>query len=941
MAYDRTDVVEEIVDYDECLLSLGTNPEGLDDDTVQERRREFGDNLLSLEEGTSPLVMFVRQFKSPLVYVLILAAVISLLGNHVEDTLVIAVILLINSIIGFVQEWRAEKTIESVKKLIEEKSIVIRHGEEQEIPSSGIVPGDLLLLSAGERVPADARVVFERNLHVDESLLTGESVPIKKEVVCLVEQPHYYEETNKVFAGSFVTQGRARVLVEKTGDQTVLGEINKELQQVEKEPTSIEIRLRRLSIFFIILAFVFLITTLLLGTYRQIETVELILFALSSLVSAIPEGLIAVITIVLSIGVYRLSKKNVIVRNLNVVETLGIVNVICSDKTGTLTRNQMMARRIYTPNHFYELSGAGFDVESGDIFLEGCGPAGCLRSDHLHEQIDLSDEGGMRNPITRENLNEFPDLEILLSYFALCNDSDLYTECLAEDDPVRKCTGEDRLWRVRGSPTEAALIVALEKAGLHKYVLDEAWSRISEIPFSSDRKYMATLHRPSQSVQSGNPSLVKEESNLLIVKGAPERIESFLNEPSGTEEIVSEFASQGLRVLACAVRFLPQDHLQVTDDDLREMKLIGLVGINDPPREGVDQYITQAERAGIEVIMITGDNESTAMAIGKEVGIYRPERNDKSLTGDDIDAMDDDELQIALENRATILARTSPIHKLRIIKALQNSSKVVTMTGDGVNDSPALRQANVGIAMGLTGTDIAKEAADIVLQDERFESVVDGIDEGRHILNTFRRVVLFLTSTNLAESFTILATLLLFVNPVLLLPLQILWVNLVTDGMLDIAVSLEPKEEGLLDKPPISMQERVLSRETILRALFYGILMSAIVMTVYFTFLGQPEPKIRTMLFVSLIVTQWFSAQNCRSPTKSAFSLGMFRNKILWIVYIIDIILVAILFIFPPMTSLFGLVPIEPIELAFVFLLASTVFIIEEIRKRGAARFRN
>jgi Ca2+-transporting ATPase len=597
----------------------------------------------------------------------------------------------------------------------------------------------------------------------------------------------------------------------------------------------------------------------------------------------------------------------------------------------------MMARRIYTHDHFYEVSGSGFNVESGSIFLEGCGPAGCLRSEQLHEEIDLSEKGGMRSPIKNENLKEFPDLERLLSYFALCNDSDLYTECLSEEDPVRKCTGDDRIWRIRGSPTEAALLVALEKVGLHKYVLDESWLRISEIPFSSDRKYMATLHQPSKSVQKENPSLVRKDSNLLIVKGAPERIESFLREPSGTEEIVSELASQGLRVLACAARFLPQDHQQVLDEDLQDMTLIGLCGINDPPREGVREYIAQAERAGIEVMMITGDNESTATAIGKEVGIFKPEREDRSLIGDDIDAMDDDELQFALENRATILARTSPIHKLRIVKALQSAGKIVTMTGDGVNDSPALRQANVGIAMGLTGTDIAKEAADIVLQDDRFESVVDGIDEGRHILNTFRRVVLFLTSTNFAESFVILTTLLFFVNPVLLLPLQILWVNLVTDGMLDIAVSLEPKEEGLLEKPPTSVKERVLSRGTLSRALFYGIMMATIVMIVYFTYLGQGV-KLRTMLFVTLIVAQWFSAQNCRSPTKSVFTLGIFKNKILWIVYIIDIILVGILFVFPPMTALFELVPVEPVEWLFVFLFSSMVFIVEEARKRVASR---
>ncbi|MFX1560174.1 MAG: cation-translocating P-type ATPase, partial [Promethearchaeota archaeon] len=559
MTEKRTELPSEFIDYEGCLVSLGSNAEGLMNDEAQKRLVDFGPNSLAVQKGISPLIMFLRQFKSPLVYVLILAAVISLIGGHAEDTVVIAVILVINSIIGFTQEWRAEKTIESVKKLIEEKSIVIREGEELEIPSFEIVPGDILLLRAGERVPADARVIFERNLHVDESLLTGESVPLKKDVICLVEEPHYYEESNKVFAGSFVTQGRARVLVEKTGNDTVLGEINKELQDVEKEPTSVELRLRRLSLFFLGLAFIFLISTLLLGAYREIETFELILFSLSALVSAIPEGLIAVITIVLSVGVYRLSRKNVIVRNLSVVETLGLVNVICSDKTGTLTRNQMMVRRIFTPHHFYEVGGVGFDVESGGIFLEGCGPVGCLRSEVLHEKIDLDSELGKK--IDREHLQQFPDLEMLLTYMSICNDSELYMECLDKQDPVAKCTGKNRVWKIRGSPTEAALIVALEKIGLHKYVLNESWPRTAEIPFTSDRKYMATLHRPSQSMQTEHPSSFRGDGNLLVIKGAPERVEEFLKSPSGTEDIVREFASQGLRVLACAIKHVPTDQL--------------------------------------------------------------------------------------------------------------------------------------------------------------------------------------------------------------------------------------------------------------------------------------------------------------------------------------------------------------------------------------------
>lgn len=923
------DSIETVLDYSDCLASLGTNPEGLQQEEARTRLNEYGPNQLTLETGENPLLLLLRQFRSPLVYVLILAALVSILADHAIDAVVIAVILIINAIIGFVQEWKAEKTIESVRQLIEERSLVIRGGEELDIPSSEIVPGDILLLRAGERVPADGRVLFERNLHADESLLTGESIPIKKEVVCLVENPHYYEKSNQVFAGSYVTEGRARVLVEKTGDNTVLGEINRELAGVEKEETTVMIRLRRLSIFFLIAAFFFVALNFLLGLYRQIETTALLLFSLSALVSAIPEGLLAIVTVVLSVGVYRLAKKNVIVRNLSVVETLGVVNVICSDKTGTLTKNQMMVRRIFTPNHTFEVSGSGFNPEMGGVFIQGCGPAGCLRSPGVSEQSDKS----IRVPIRGEMLKEYPDLEILLSSMALCNDSDVYSKCLVEDDPVKKCTGEDRVWRIKGSPTEAALLVALEKVNLHKYVLDEAWPRVSEIPFTSKRKYMATFHVPEE---TGKVLSTSSGNGLLVVKGAPEIVERFLKQPSGADDVVAEFASQGLRVLAVAVKEIPRDSPRIREEDLQQMTFLGLCGINDPPREGVREYIEKSKKAGIDVLMITGDNAFTAEAIAGEVGIFDPELGHTSLTGDDIDGMSDEELEEALSQGAKVLSRTSPIHKLRIVKALQSQNQLVSMTGDGVNDSPALRQANVGIAMGITGTDIAKEAADIVLQDERFEAVVDGIEEGRHILNSLRRVVLFLTATNFAESFAILGVLILFQNPVLLLPLQILWINLVTDGMLDVALSLEPKEEGLLEQGPGSIRNRILSRDTLGRALLYGITMAGFVIFVYYQHLGQPVEKIRTMMFVALIVLQWYSVQNCRSPTKSIFELGVLTNRIIIIVYVIDILLVSILFLVPPLTSVFGLVQLELWEWIEIAVFGVVLLLIEEFRKRIA-----
>jgi Ca2+-transporting ATPase len=929
MGMSRESPPEGFLDYSECLVRLGTDPEGLKPEEARKKLLEHGRNELTMKERQSPVSLFLRQFKSPLVYVLIIAAAVSILVDHATDAVVIAIILLINATIGFVQEWKAERTIESIKKLIDQRSLVIRDGEETEIPSAELVPGDLLLLRAGEKVPADGRVLFESNLHVDESLLTGESVPIKKDVFCSVENPHYYEESNKVFAGSYVTEGRARILVQATGDNTTLGEINKELSGVAKKEPTIMIRLKRLSIFFLVAAMLFLVLTIVLGLYRSIPIVELFLFSLSALVSAIPEGLIAIVTIVLSVGVYTLSQKNVIVRNLGVVETLGLVNVICSDKTGTLTKNQMMTRRIFTPNHMFEASGSGFDVESGGVFLAGCGPAGCLRSPDLDVSQVSSEER-----IEGDRLKEYPDLERALTMMALCNDSEVYSDCLTEDDPMRVCTGADRAWRIRGSPTEAALLVALEKVGLHKYVLDEAWPRIAEIPFNSERKFMATLHQPNRLLSA------EGDGNLVIVKGAPEVVEQLLAAPSNTEEIVTEFASQGLRMLACAVKTVPSDKTQIVTEDLKEMTFVGLCGINDPPREGVRGYIEKANSAGIVVIMITGDNAFTAKAIGQEVGIFVEERGDLTLTGDEIDAMDDQQLQDALTHGATVLSRTSPIHKLRVVKALQSLEKLVSMTGDGVNDSPALRQANVGIAMGVTGTDIAKEASDIVLQDERFEAVVDGIEEGRNILTSLRRVVLFLTSTNLAESFTILAVLLLFANPVLLLPIQILWINLVTDGMLDIALSLEPKEKGLLDEGPGSLKDRILSWATLSRALFYGAIMASLVVIIYYQNLGLPEDKIRTIMFITLIMVQWFSVQNCRSPTKSIREMGILRNRYILVVYLIDIILVGILFVVPALAAVFRLVPLAWYEWIEVVLFGALVVVFEETRKLVAKRLR-
>jgi Ca2+-transporting ATPase len=924
----------EPISYEECLEMLDVDINGLKEAEAELLLEKYGYNKLTVEEGKNPVILFLFQFKSPLVYVLIFAAIISLLMQEsLVDFFIILAILLANAVIGFTQEWKSEQTIRAIHELIEDKAIIIRDGDEIEIPAANLVPGDILLLSAGKKILADGRVLFERNLHVDESLLTGESVPIKKDTVCLLDNPRYYEQIHMVFSGSFVTEGRARVLITATGDDTELGKIHDAMASIVQKASPMQVRTKRLSLFFLAMAGLFVSLVIVLGLFRGITGTELALLALASLVSSIPEGLLAVLTIVLAIGINRLAQQNVIVRNLGTVETLGITNVICSDKTGTLTKNEMMVRRIYMRGQSFEASGSGYDPLSGGIYLEGYGPEGCLRAPGFCLPEEDAPPGAYE-PIRKDTLKQYPDLESLLIKMALANDAEIYAICEGGGRCIVEKHDAPHFWQVKGSPTEAALIVVLEKAGLKKIVLEEMWQRIDEIPFSSARKYMATLHEPGPLMYDENGNRL-ENRHLLIAKGAPEALQRFANEmPGESKDVVAEYASQGLRILACAAKYLPTSKRQITQDDLKGVEFVGLVGINDPPREEVREYIEKSMHAGISVMMITGDNKLTAKAIAEEIGLIEPGNDGVLFTGEELDQIEDDNELKQIVTEAKVFARTDPIHKLRIVKALQANGNIVAMTGDGVNDSPALRQADIGIAMGVTGTDIAKEAADIVLQEEKFEAVVDGIDQGRHIFNNFRRVALYLLSTNIGEDLLLVLLLALFIHPILLLPIQILWINLVTDGFLDISLAMEPKEEGLLDKPPRSLDQRILSRGTLKLGIFYAIIMVIGSLAVYTMFQDTLSSKIRTAVFMVLIVFQWFNAFNCRSHNNSVFSVGVFTNKTLWVFLVIDVLLVAMLFVVPPLTLAFDIVPLGIMDWAIIALIGSSIWIIDEIRKR-------
>ena len=926
--------MEESVRYEECLRSLGSSASGLTLDEAHNRYERYGPNRLTVKKKRSPLLVFLKQFKSPLIYILIAAAVFSLLleieGFLIErsgpsfkqpglDAAIIIATVLANAVVGFAQEWKAERAIESVKSLIQEKARVIRSGEELEIQAEELVPGDVLLLKAGERVPGDARVLYERNLHVDESLLTGESIPVHKTVGCQVESPHYYEESNKVLAGSYVTEGRGRAVVLDTGNNTVLGNISHKLTTIQKEESPLTKRTRKLSLFFLAFSIAFLLLVFLLGFFRGLEVTQIVLLSVSVLVSSIPEGLPAVITVVLSIGVYRLSKKNVIVRNLSIVESLGLANVICTDKTGTLTMNQMTVRKVFTVRHSYEVSLLTGGSKVGKVHLAGPG----------HSEAPIVVDGHSAGSASSK---DYPDLELLLVGMSLCNDAEVYHEC----PPGESCRGASLAAagsrKTKGSPTEAALLVAAESTGINKELLEEAWPRISEIPFSSDRKFMATLHRSSGFSPTGAPSGLDTSRSIIVAKGAPEVLEAFLEAPSETQEIEKEYASQGLRVLACAIKQVPSDTYSLEAKDLKGMIFLGLCGINDPPREGVADYVRACDRAGISVIMITGDSEFTAKAIGREVGIYRPERGDLAFTGDDLDKMDDTSLQELAVTKAKVFSRTDPIHKLRIVNALLSGGAIAAMTGDGVNDSPALRQASVGVAMGITGTDIAKEAADIILQEERFEAIVEGVDEGRNILASMRRVVQFYLTTSFAQNLLIVAALALFATAILS-PIQILWVNLAATGLTDIGLAMEPKERGLLERPPSSLKESVISREVLSLSLFHGFVMVGVTLTVYLMYVVNEPARAATVTFLVFIVLQWFHSLNCRSQTKSVVELGVLRNRALLAFLMVSLSLVIVLLVLPPLSTAFAVEPLGLIDWLVIVAAGASIFVVDEIRK--------
>ncbi|MFL6198971.1 MAG: cation-translocating P-type ATPase [Thermoanaerobaculia bacterium] len=803
------------LDVPAVLERLGVDAaRGLNAEEAGKRLRERGPNELQAAARISPWSVLAGQLKNVLVVVLIVAVVLSAVLGHTVEAVVIGAILLLSVLLGFIQEYRAERAIEALREMAAPTAKVLRDGAQQEIPARDLVPGDLLVLGAGDRVPADSRVIEAANLQLEEAALTGESLPVEKTAEALAGDLGIGDRRNLVFAGTAVTYGRGQAVVVETGMDTEFGQVARMLESVESGPTPLQRNLDRVGRILALAGLGVVAVVVGLGLMRGQSFFDILLFGIALAVAVVPEALPAVVTISLALGVRRMVKRNALVRRLPAVETLGSVSVICSDKTGTLTRDEMTVRRIWVDGRLYEITGAGYEPE-GEIMPE---PS--------------------------------RGLLWLLEAAALASDAKLVQE---------------EGWKVQGDPTEGALLVAAAKAGLQKEDLDGRMPRVDEIPFTSESKRMTTLHQT-------------EKGTAAFAKGAPEVLlpsctrrwsddgDRPLDEACREEVlgVVRELAGQALRVLAVAGR------LDATRDNAEgELVLLGLVGMIDPPRPEVKEAIRTAGSAGIKPIMITGDHPETAQAIARELGILKDGR---AVTGGELEAMDDEELEREVE-RIEVYARVSPADKLRVVTALQKRGHSVAMTGDGVNDAPALKKADIGIAMGLTGTDVTKEAAAMTLTDDNFASIVAAVEEGREVFENIKKYLMFLLSSNIGE-IGLMAAASLAGLPLPLSAVQILYVNLATDGLPALALAVDPPEPDLMKRPPRDPRSGIFTRPVVSLMLIGGI-WSALANLALFAWAlqsGRSREQAMALTFVALVGIQFVNAYNYRSDHRTALS---------------------------------------------------------------------
>ncbi len=857
---------------------LETSPEGLANDDARARLQQFGANEVEETPPPSPLLTFAGQFRSPLIYILLGAAIVTATLGEWIDATVIAIVLLINAIIGFTQERRADASVRALRELVSPQARVIRDGHERQLPSRELVPGDLALLETGVRVPADLRLIHAVGLRVDESLLTGESVPVTKRSEPVSANATLADQACMAHAGSVVTSGRAHGYVVSSGMGTVLGGIAGEIRAEEAPPSPLQVRMSRLARLIGVVVAIAAICTFGVGIAVGESVNDMFRFAVAMAVSAIPEGLPVVLTITLAVGVRRMAERHAIVRRLSAVETLGSTTVIGSDKTGTLTENRMTVEEIWASKKTWHLDGDATAHAVGD----GAHP--------LHRTLLCG---------------------------VLASEAQLYLE-----------GGEIH---TEGDPTEAALLVAAAGLGIEPEQVRDRYDSVVEIPFEPELRYSASVR-------------ADHTQHRLFVKGAPERIIALCDSQlgiGGPEPVDADamhaaaqgMAAQGLRVLAMAERTFAADGLGDPERiiDTGGLTFLGLQGMLDPPRAGVVEAVAGCRRAGIRPIMITGDHAITALAIATRVGIAG--KDSSVLTGAVLESLDDTALREHV-TRVAVFARVSPEHKLRIVESLRANGEVVALTGDGVNDAPALKAADIGIAMGKGGTDVAREAADMILADDNFTSIYAAVHLGRATFDNVRKVTFFLLSTGAAEIAALLTALALR-WPLLLLPTQILWLNLVTNGVQDVALSFEPAEPDILKRPPRPRREGVMSPLLWQRTILVGSVMAAGMLVVFRWTLDRTGSLeyARTMALTTMVLFQAFHLGNVRSERISAFKLNPFSNLFLLTTAAIAVAIQAAALYFPPAQYLLRVEPITFADWLLAIAVASTVVVAGELHK--------
>jgi Ca2+-transporting ATPase len=887
---------------EQALKELRTSSAGLSREEAAARLERFGKNAIEREQHDSALLLFLRQFKNPLLYVLLGSGSLAVAMGKVLDGLVVLAVVLLNAVIGFVQEFRAGRAIQALSQMVPELATVVREGHKQQLRAEELVPGDIVQLASGDRVPADARLLSSKNLQVQEAALTGESVPSAKNVERVPADAQLGDRTSVVFGGTLVAAGVSEVVVVSTGARTELGRISALLQGTTELETPLTRALSQVSKYLTVAIGIVSVVLLAVGLVRGYALADALLAAITLAVAAIPEGLPAIVTIALAIGVQRMAKRNAVIRRLPAVETLGSTSVICSDKTGTLTRNEMTVQALWTPGgSVYRVSGVGYEPK-GELTLDG-------------KPLAAPPEDARR----------------LLLAGALCNDATVHEA--------------DGRWLLSGDPTEGALVVAALKLGVSLEQAQNELARLDVIPFESEHQFMATLH-----AESGG--------KVVFVKGAPEVV---LRRCSGDSESVmaqvDALASQGMRLLAVAEKRFDGAGARVEQLDEQlvasDLRLLGLAAMIDPPRTEVIAAVKACHDAGIIVKMITGDHQKTAQAIAAELGIANEHG---AVSGAQLSSSSDQELAAAART-SNVFARVAPEHKLRLVRALQAHRHVVAMTGDGVNDAPALKQADIGVAMGITGTSVSKDAADVVLADDNFASIAAAVEEGRRVYDNLVKSLAFVLPTNLGLALILVAAVAFFPlvpgpgGVVLLLPMlpvQLLWINLVAAVALALPLAFEAKEPDVMARPPRSPDEPILSRFVLVRTAYVALLMTAgaiaLFLWEYNSELGRVGHDLalreaQTMTVTAVIFFQIFYLMNCRSLHDSVFSIGLWSNMTVYLGIAVIAVAQAAFVYLPPLQSVFGTAALDLRALAIAALSGAAVLPFVSVEKRLRTHF--